>query len=107
MAALALFAAGVALAASPAANAAFAKELRGYIKPAFAKQAPSLVLGKLTCVLPAKGTTVHCLAHFSDAAQKANVVYKISATLETSGDITWATTSHSCTSTTTGRKLEC
>ncbi len=94
-------------AATPAENAAFAKQLRGYVKPVFAKQAPALVLGKLSCTLPLNGTVVRCLAHFSDKAAKANVVYGINATLKESGVIRWTTTTHWCNSTVTGRKLAC
>jgi len=105
-AALSLVLACSASAASPPAALAFAKELRSDIKPTFAEQAPGLVLGKVTCVLPSKGNVARCLAHFADKAARANVVYTIKATLK-GHVIAWSASAHSCTSSTTGRKLAC
>jgi hypothetical protein len=65
------------------------------------------VLGKVTCTLPANGSVVRCLAHFSDPAAKANVTYAIKATLQDSGAITWTAGAASCSSATTGKKLVC
>ena len=96
-----------ALAWTPAQNAAFAKKLAASIKPVFKKQAPTLVLGLVTCVLPAEGTTVKCKAHFSDKPDNANILYLISADLKDSGAIKWTTTAHSCTDAKTGKKLPC
>src|SRR5262249_6508207 len=96
-----------ALAWTPAQNAAFAKKLAVSIKPVFKKQAPQLVLGKVTCVLPAEGTLVKCKAYFSDKPANANIVYLISADLKDSGAIKWTTTAHSCTDSKTGKKLQC
>ena len=96
-----------ALGATPAQNAAFAKQLSAEIKPIFKKQAPKLVLGKVTCVLPKNGTVVRCKAHFSYSSAKANVVYAIKATLEETGTIKWTTTGHTCTDAKTGKKLAC
>jgi hypothetical protein len=95
------------LAATPAQNKAFAKQLTTKIRPVFKKQVPQLVLGAVTCVLPLDGTVVACKAHFSDAPAHANVVYAIRATLKESGTISWTTTSHSCTDSKTGKKLPC
>jgi hypothetical protein len=96
-----------ALAWTPAQNAAFAKKLAVSITPAFKKQAPTLVLGAVTCVLPAEGTVVKCKAHFSDKPDNANILYLISADLKDSGAIKWTTTAHSCTNAKTGKKLPC
>ena len=96
-----------ALAATPAANARFAAQLASYMKPTFKKEAPGLVLGKVTCVLPANGTVVPCKAHFTDAKAKANVVYGIKVTLERKGFLRWTTTTHICTDTKTGKKIPC
>lgn len=96
-----------ALGFTPAENAAFAKRLSAEIKPVFKKEAPGLVLGKVTCVLPQNGTVVKCKAHFSDAKANANVVYGINANLQETGNIKWTTTTHSCTNAKTGKKLQC
>ena len=93
-------------AATPAENAAFAKELKADIKPVFAKQAPDFVLGKVTCTLPASGTVVHCIAHFTDPSAQANVVYGIKAMVKAK-TITWTTGTHYCTSELTHKKLAC
>lgn len=104
---VALAGVSAAAAATPAQNAAFAKQLKGDIKPVFAKQAPGLALGKVTCTLPASGTVVHCIAHFNDPAAQANVVYGIKATLKNSGALTWTTTTHYCTSAIFHKKIAC
>ena len=96
-----------ALAWTPAQNAAFAKNLKAKITPVFKKQAPELVLGQVTCVLPAEGTLVKCKAHFSDKPAHANIVYTINAKLTEVGDINWTTVGHSCTDSRTGKKLAC
>jgi hypothetical protein len=98
--------AGASAAATPPA-VAFAKELRTGVKAKFAKQAPALVLGKVICTLPKSGNVVRCIAHFADAAARANILYAIRATLEASGAISWSTTAHSCTSSITHTKLAC
>ncbi len=96
-----------ALAYTPAQNAAFAKNLATKIKPVFRKQAPKLVLRKVTCVLPKNGTVVRCKARFSYPSAKANIVYGIKATLQQTGSIKWTTTTHTCTNAKTGKKLAC
>jgi hypothetical protein len=96
-----------AFAWTPAQNAAFAKQLKTKIKPVFKKQAPKLVLGKVTCVLPKSGALVHCKAHFSYPSAHANIVYAINARLKETGAITWTTTTHRCTDAKTGKKLAC
>jgi hypothetical protein len=111
-AALLILSAGVGAsgAATPAENAAFAKQLKADIKPVFTKQAPGLVLGKVTCTLPASGTVVHCVAHFADLGAQADVVYGIRATIKESATkttIDWATTTHYCTSVITHKRLSC
>jgi hypothetical protein len=106
-------ASAAASAAETPAAAAFAKELRVDIKPSFAKEAPELVLGTVTCTLPNKGNLVHCLAHFADKSAHENVVYtlkatiKIKATMKKRGVIVWSASAPACTSSTTGRKLPC
>jgi hypothetical protein len=92
---------------TPAQNAAFAKKLAPEVEKVFKKEAPDLVLGKVTCVLPQAGVTVHCKAAFSDAKANANIVYLINATLQDSGAVKWVTTTHSCTDAKTGKKLKC
>jgi hypothetical protein len=106
VATVALVASGLSAAATPAENVALAKQLKGDIKPVFAKQAPSLVLGKVTCTLTASGAVAHCIAHFTDSAAQAKVVYGIRATLKAKA-ITWTTTTHYCTSELTHKKLTC
>jgi hypothetical protein len=85
----------------------FAKGLSAKIKPVFEKQAPNLVLGLVTCVLPKNGTVVNCKAHFADKPDGANIVYAIKATLQESGTIKWTTTGHTCANAKTGKKLAC
>jgi hypothetical protein len=97
----------LAVAATPAQNAAFAKQLRPQIKPVFEKQAPQLVLGKVTCLLPRNGNVIHCKAHFTYPKARANIVYLIKATLLDTGKLKWTTTSHSCTDARSGKKLPC
>jgi hypothetical protein len=106
--------AGTALAVSapaaawtPAQNKAFATRLAKEIEPSFRTQAPALVLGAVTCVLPAEGTVVRCKAHFADRPAGADVLYLIKATLQETGDIKWTTTGHSCIDAKTGKKLAC
>ena len=105
--AVALAGTGTALGAAPTEAQAFATKLKSFIAPTFKKQAPKLVLGKVTCVLPKNGTVVHCNAHFAYPSGGLNVVYKIKATLLETGVIKWTTTSHSCTDAKTGKSQAC
>jgi hypothetical protein len=107
MGAIALAGAGTTLGAAPTEAQAFATKLRSYIGPTFKKQAPKLVLGKVTCVLPKNGTVVRCKAHFAYPSGNANVLYNIKATLLETGVIKWTTTTHSCTNAKTGKTLAC
>jgi hypothetical protein len=104
-AALALPAA--ALAWTPAQNAAFAKQLKTKIAPVFRKQAPSLALTEVTCVLPKSGTLVKCKARFSAKSAHAKVVYRIDAKLLETGQIRWTTVGHACTDARTGKAFAC
>lgn len=104
---LALAATGVAGGATPAENAAFAKRLKVSVAAAFKREARDLVLTRVTCAIPASGTVVRCVAHFSDSRAEATVVYEIKATVARSGTISWTTTSHSCTSILTHKTLAC
>jgi hypothetical protein len=96
-----------ASAASPAQNAAFAKQLTTEIKPVFKRRAPYLVLGAVTCKIPLNGTVVHCLAHFTYPKYKASIVYPIAAALQETGNIKWTAENPTCTLQSTGKKFPC
>jgi hypothetical protein len=98
---------GTALAATPTEAQAFATKLATYMKPVFKKQAPKLVLGKVTCVLPKNGNVVHCKAHFAYPSGGLNIVYQVKATLLETGMIKWTAGSHTCTNAKTGKTVSC
>jgi hypothetical protein len=98
----------VALAGTPAENAAAAANLKPLVKKKFKQVAPKLVLGKVTCKTKKDGVTAICQAHFSDKPDKANIIYTIKAVLhDLGGTLTWTTTAHRCTDAKTGKKLSC
>jgi hypothetical protein len=103
---VALAAGGAATAATPAQNKAFAKELRADLKPTFAKKAPALVLGTVTCTLAKSGKTARCHAHFTDPKAKADVVYAVTA--QRSGSvIKWSAGSPVCSEESTHTPINC
>ncbi len=103
---LLLAAGGSALAATPAQNAAFAKELRTDIKPTFAKEAKALHLGSVTCSLAADGKTARCKAHFTDPAAKVEVVYTVTASIK-GRTIKWSARSPVCRTATSHKPVAC
>jgi hypothetical protein len=96
-----------ALAATPAENAAFARQMAVKINPVFAREAPDLALGQVSCALPLDGTVVHCVAHFTDLVTQVRVVYTITARLTDAGKLTWTASPDGCRSALSGRKVAC
>jgi len=104
----ALATAPLALAGTPAENAAAAANLKPLVKKKFKQVAPKLLLGKVTCNTLSDGVTAMCQAHFADKPDGVNVTYTIKAVLhDISGSLTWTTTTHSCTLIKTGKKISC
>jgi hypothetical protein len=103
---LALGAGGAALAATPAQNATFAKELRADLKPTFAKEAKALHLGAVSCTLSANKKSARCKAHFSDPAAKVDVVYTVTATVK-GRTIKWSAGSPVCRMAATHKAVAC
>jgi len=108
VATLALAAAPLALAGTPAENAAAAANLKPLVKKKFHSVAPKLVLTKVTCRTQKDGVTALCVARFTDKPDGVYVAYNIKAVLhDVSGSLTWTTTTHSCTDIKSGKKIPC
>jgi len=86
-------AAGTALAATSPVQS-LEKTLKADMVKTFKKQAPKLVIGTVSCVLPANGVTAHCKANFTDGGFKG--YYPVTATIEDSGNIKWTAESPKC-----------
>ena len=104
----ALVSAPLALAGTPAENAAAAANLKPLVQKKFKQVAPKLVLTKVTCNTLKDEITAICLARFTDKPDGVYVTYTIKAVLhDLGGKLTWTTTAHKCTGIKSGKKIPC
>jgi hypothetical protein len=105
---LALLTAGAASAAYPKAEIQYANKTMKASFTAWAKKKlPGTKVGRVTCKLPSSGNVIHCTVHVSAPKNRENIVFKVKGTLHDSGQLTWVSTSHSCTDSKTGKKFAC
>ncbi len=105
---LALLAAGAASAAYPKAEVQYADKTMKTSFTAWAKKnLPGTKVGTVSCKLPSNGNVIHCTVHVSAPKNRENIVFEVKGTLHESGQLTWVSTSHSCTDSKTGKKFSC
>ena len=105
---LALVATGAASAAYPKAEIQYAdKTMKGSFTAWAKKNLPGTTVGKVSCVLPSNGNVIHCSVHVSAPKNRENIVFKVKGTLHDSGQLTWVSTSHTCTDSKTGKPFAC
>ena len=105
---LALLTAAAASAAYPKAEIQYANKTMKTSFSAWAKKnLPGTKVGRVSCKLPASGNVIHCTVHVSAPKNRENIVFKVKGTLHESGQLTWASTSHSCTDSKTGKPFTC
>jgi hypothetical protein len=103
-----LVAAGAASAAYPKAEIQYAdKTMKGSFTAWAKKNLPGTTVGKVSCVLPSSGNVIHCTIHVSAPKNQEHIVFKVKGTLHDSGQLTWVSTSHSCTDSKTGKPFAC
>jgi hypothetical protein len=106
---IALVASGSAVGATKPKTQAQAVEmsLKTSMIATFKKEKLALTVGKVTCVLPKNGAVVHCTAAATGPpADHEDVVFKVAATLQDSGKITWTAT-HTCSDSKTHKPFKC
>ena len=90
----------------------YRQEAEAKLKTAFAawakKHLAGSTVGKVSCILPTSGSTLHCTVHVASAPKyRENIVFKIRETLHETGTMSWVATSHSCTDSKTGKPFAC
>jgi hypothetical protein len=105
---LGLLLAGAASAAYPKAGIQYADKTMKASFTAWAKKnLPGTKVGTVSCKLPSSGNVIHCTVHVSAPKNQENIVFKVKGTLHDSGQLTWVSTSHSCTDSKTGKPFSC
>jgi hypothetical protein len=108
LALLALLTAGAASAAYPKAEVQYANNtMKGSFTAWTKKNLPGTRVGGVSCILPSNGNVIHCTVHVSAPKNRENIVFKVKGTLHDSGQLTWVSTSHSCTDSKTGKAFAC
>ena len=97
-----------ASAAYPKAEIQYANKTMKASFTAWAKKhLPGAKVGAVSCKLPSSGTVIRCTVHVSAPQNQENILFRVKGTLHDSGQLTWVSTSHSCTDSKTGKPFAC
>jgi len=97
-----------ASAAYPKAEIQYANKTMKASFTAWAKKhLPGTRVGAVSCKLPSSGNVIRCTVHVSAPQNRENILFKVKGTLHDSGQLTWVSTSHSCTDSKTGKPFSC
>ena len=84
------------------------KAVKTSMQKTYKTTVPGLVFHRVSCTLAANLKSGRCKASFTYPAQHLNGVYQVAATIQQkTGGVRWRATSVSCTSSRTGKKVDC